>query len=193
MTLPPLAKRIFEEHRRIIVPLAVLLGIDLILLALVLFPLASRVGAAEARAAGASARVADARAQERLAKNTLAGKTRAAEELKRFYAEVLPADGSEARRITYLRLAEIASEANLRPDQRAFSLEQERDSNLVRIDLRMRLEGDYPDIRRFIHALETAPEFVVIRDVTLTQKDEPSAPLGVTFELSTYYQARHGT
>ena len=29
----------------------------------------------------------------------------------------------------------------------------------------MVLEGDYRDVRRFIHKLETAPEFVVIEDV----------------------------
>ncbi|MPZ21200.1 MAG: hypothetical protein GEV06_25375 [Luteitalea sp.] len=193
MTIPPLARRIFEEHRRFILPLAILLAVDLLLLVLVLFPLASRVRAAEARAVEASSRVAAARAQERLAKNTLAGKTRAAEELERFYTKVLPADGSEARRITYLRLAAMASESNLRPDRRSFSQEDERRGSLEQLDLTIVVEGDYQNIRRFIYALETAPEFVVIRDVALSQRDEPSASLAVTLALSTFYQTRHGT
>jgi hypothetical protein len=160
---------------------------------LVLFPLASRVRTAEARAAQATSRVAAARAQERLAKNTAAGKTRATKELARFYAKVLPGDVSEARRITYLRLAEMASESNLRPERRSFSQESESRSSLDRLDLTIAVEGDYQNIRRFIYALETAPEFVVIRDVILAQKDEPSAPLAVTLALSTFYQARHGS
>ena len=43
----------------------------------------------------------------------------------------------------------------------------------------MVLEGEYRDVRRFIHALETAPEFVVIEDVALVQ-GERNAPLTLT-------------
>ena len=52
----------------------------------------------------------------------------------------------------------------------------------------MVLEGEYRDVRRFIHKLETAPEFVVIEDVALVQ-GEQNAPLTLTVKLSTYYKA----
>jgi Tfp pilus assembly protein PilO len=52
----------------------------------------------------------------------------------------------------------------------------------------MVVQGDYENVRKFIHALETAPEFVVIDDVSLTQGAEPSSPLVLTLELSTYYR-----
>ena len=49
------------------------------------------------------------------------------------------------------------------------------------------LQGDYEGIRRFIYALETAPEFVIIDDVSLAQA-EANKPLTLTLELSTYYR-----
>ena len=71
-----------------------------------------------------------------------------------------------ARRITYRRLATLADESNLDYDRRArWSTKQERESALEQMDMTMVLEGEYRDVRRFIHTLETAPEFVVIEDV----------------------------
>jgi hypothetical protein len=48
------------------------------------------------------------------------------------------------------------------------------------------LQGEYEGFRQFIFDLETASEFVIIDDVTLTQGD-PSKPLTLTLEMSTYY------
>ena len=38
------------------------------------------------------------------------------------------------------------------------------------------LQGDYESFRQFIYALESAPQFVIIDDVTLAQTD-PTKPL----------------
>ena len=51
----------------------------------------------------------------------------------------------------------------------------------------MVLAGNYADIRRFIYELDTAPEFVVIEDVSLAQREEGAAPLVLTLQVSTYY------
>ena len=53
----------------------------------------------------------------------------------------------------------------------------------------MTLAGEYEDMRQFIYLLETAPEFVVIDDITLSEAGEPGSPLVLTMALSTYYQA----
>jgi hypothetical protein len=42
-------------------------------------------------------------------------------------------------------------------------------------------------MRAFIHALETAPEFVVIDNIELGQGAD-GGPLSVTLQLSTYYR-----
>ena len=52
----------------------------------------------------------------------------------------------------------------------------------------MILSGSYADMRTFIHALETAPEFVVIDNVSLAEDDPDADSLVVTLRLSTYYR-----
>jgi len=51
----------------------------------------------------------------------------------------------------------------------------------------MVLSGEWESIRQFIYDVESASEFVIIDDVTLSQND-PGKPLTLTLELSTYYR-----
>ena len=53
----------------------------------------------------------------------------------------------------------------------------------------MLLKGDYRDIRRFIYELETAPEFIVIEEIVLSQGDEGDPAQVLTLGLATYYGA----
>jgi hypothetical protein len=119
---------------------------------------------------------------------TKAGQERATQQLARFYDAVLPQGADGARRITYRRLATLADESNLDYDRRTIQIKHERDSLLDHVDMTMVLEGDYRDVRRFIHKIETAPEFVVIQDISLVQ-GQKNAPLTLTLQLSTYYKA----
>jgi Tfp pilus assembly protein PilO len=64
----------------------------------------------------------------------------------------------------------------------------ERESSLGKLKTEMTFAGDYEEIRQFIYELETAPEFVVIEDMSLAEGGEPGAPLVLTLSLSTYYQ-----
>jgi Tfp pilus assembly protein PilO len=77
----------------------------------------------------------------------------------------------------------------LRSGRRSTEPEADRDSTLGRLRATMVLQGDYEDVRRFIYALESASEFVVIEDVGLVQGSEPDAPLVVTLTVATYYRA----
>jgi hypothetical protein len=57
----------------------------------------------------------------------------------------------------------------------------------------MVLEGEYRNVRRFIHDLETAPEFVVIEDVALAEGTDSDAPLTLTLQLATFFRSEgHG-
>ena len=116
------------------------------------------------------------------------GQERATQQLAHFYDSVLPKGQEGARRITYRRLAALADESNLDYDRRTIAINQLRESALEQMDVTMVLEGEYRDVRRFIHKLETAPEFVVIENVGLVQ-GEKNAPLTLTVKLSTYYKA----
>jgi Tfp pilus assembly protein PilO len=62
------------------------------------------------------------------------------------------------------------------------------DQDLRRLTATLTLTGDYPNIRRYIHDLETAPEFVVLESVTLRQGQEDQDSLMVTARVTTYYR-----
>jgi Tfp pilus assembly protein PilO len=184
--------RVLAEKRLVLVPLLVAVGINLGGYALVVGPLRARALNAEARANRAAADLRAAAGQADAARRLVAAKARAVEDLAKFYSKVLPEGQAAARRVTYLRLAEIAQDSNLQFERRTFTQDQEQESKLVRLEMTMSVTGAYRDVRRFIHALERAPEFVVISAVTLVQGRESDAPLELTLQLATYYVADDG-
>jgi Tfp pilus assembly protein PilO len=57
----------------------------------------------------------------------------------------------------------------------------------------MNLTGDYSSVRRFIHELETAPEFLVLESVAVTAAAEGDRRLNVVAQVATYYRTpEHG-
>ena len=185
--------RVYREKRRLILPLAILAVANLAALLLIVYPLSRRVAGTELRAQDTATRLSRASQEYRAAKATLEGRERTDKQLARFYAEVLPRDQVAARRITYLKLAQLARDADLLYARRSFETEPEKDSELMRLDIGVPLQGEYADMRRFIHTLETAPEFIVIRDVQLSKPDERSSALTLTLNLSTFYRTGDGT
>lgn len=182
-----LFQRVVREHRRVIVPLAIALGVNIVLYAAVVYPLAQRVANIEQRDRTAEEQLRAAQREFAQANGTLTGKDRAAAELATFYNEVLPADLAGARRLTHLRLAQLARESRLKFLRATFESVPPRDGTLVQLKIDMLLSGSYGDVRAFIHQLETAPEFVVIDNIELGQGAD-GGPLGVTLHLSTYYR-----
>ena len=154
---------------------------------MVVYPLSERVANVEQRTQQAEQALAAARAEHAQASGTLTGKDRAATELATFYKDVLPADLSGARRMTQLRLAQLARDSGLSFERNSYEPLTQRDSTLTRLRITMQLSGTYAEIRTFLHQLETAPEFVVIDNVELAEGAE-SGRLTVTLELSTYYR-----
>ena len=131
-----------------------------------------------------------AQRDNRSAEAARAARDRASSALTTFYSDVLPHDLAGARRITYLRLAQLARKEELRAQRRSSEPEEPgRNSSLRRLKISMTLAGDYENMRQFIYQLETTPDFVVIDDITLSEAGEPGSPLVLTLALSTYYQA----
>jgi Tfp pilus assembly protein PilO len=182
-----LVRRVMHEHRRSVVPLAILLGINVVLYAAVVYPLSQRVANIEQRDRTADDQLLAAQREHALAAGTLTGKDRAAAELATFYKDVLPSNLAGARRLTHLRLAQLARESNLKFLNASFEPVEERNRTLTRLKIEMVLSGSYADMRAFIHQLETSPEFVVIDNVALGEGAE-GGPLTVTLHLSTYYR-----
>ena len=181
--------RVFREKRMLIWPLVLVLIANVVLFALVVYPLSQKVAAGEQDANAAATALAAARRDHQHAQATVSGKGQADAELARFYQEVLPPDLSGARRITFLPIEQLAKASNLRTERQSSESEIVRDSTLAKLTQVAVLSGDYRDIRRFIHKLETAPEFIVLENVTLIQNESGAERvLTVTLQIATYYR-----
>ena len=184
LTLP---RRAFAEHRRVVIGLVGVLVVNVLVYAFVVYPLAGRVSNIEQRNAEAEQELASAREDFQGANSLLTGRDRASTELGTFYQEVLPEDLAGARRLTQLRLRQLARDSNLAFERDTYEPVSDRESTLTRLNISMVLAGSYTDIRSFIYELEAAPEFVIIDNVGLVEELEGGG-LIVTLELSTYFR-----
>ena len=184
-----ITQRIFQEKRRLILPLVIAVIANIVAYAVVVFPLGRQVAAAEQEMQDQRDVLRRARQNFELARATVTGKQQADVSLRQFYTDVLPPTSSAAQRVTYLRLAQLARDAHLRYVRETTDIEQPRGRTLTRLRIQLELSGTYADIRSFVHALETSPEFVVIDNLELTQEPNSENVLTVKVELSTYYLA----
>jgi len=182
-------RRVFAEKRALIVPLAIALAVNVALYAIVVYPLAQKVSGGEQAATASAAALEAAKRDYAAARGTVAGKGQADDELRKFYSDVLPPDISGARRITFLRMEQLARQCSLRLERETSDPKAERDSQLVKFTYTAALSGEYRNIRRFIHELETAPEFLVLENVELSQSETENRGLNVNVQIATYYRA----
>jgi Tfp pilus assembly protein PilO len=181
--------RVLKEERRPLLALAIALVVNLAIYGLAVRPMSHRVDAADARAAAAEQARRAAASEFSSIRAVADGKQQAEGELQTFYEKVLPGTLSAAQRATYLSLAQLARDTNLRLSRRVVDAEHERRESLDRLAINIALEGDYQDVRQFIYRLETGPSFVVIDHLTLEQGPTTGDVLRLSLELSTYYRA----
>jgi Tfp pilus assembly protein PilO len=181
-------RRIVSENRRVVWILAAALIINAALYVLLVYPLSQRVRSEQQQAGEATRQLVAARRAFESARGTVTGKKQADTELATFYRDVLPADLSGARRTMYPRLQQLAAAANLADFRLGFGQDNVTADKLRKLTATLNLTGDYTNIRRYLHDLETAPEFLVIESVSLTQDAEDEGNLMVTARVSTYYQ-----
>ena len=182
-----LLKRILVEKRSLVLPLALGLLVNAAAYGLWVYPLGVKTAGAADRAAAADALKAAER-DHAAATALVTGKTTADQELSTFYDKVVPADLPAARRLTYASLPALARRTNVKYEQRHTGIEPpQKNARLGHLQIRMVLQGDYESLRRFIYELESAPAFVIIDDVALSQND-PDKPLTLILQLSTYYR-----
>ena len=90
------ARRIFSEKRRLILPIAIALVVNMALFAIVLYPLSKKVAGSEQESNAATTTLNAAKRDYQQARATVAGKGQADQELQKFYTDVLPPDISAA-------------------------------------------------------------------------------------------------
>ena len=185
-------RRIYDERRRTLLPLAIAAVVNIAVLLLAVLPLGRSVAATERAADDAAVALAGARRTERQAREATSSKERADDELRRFYADVLPGNFAVARKTANTWLQEAARDAGLEYTGANFAWDEVRESTLSRASSTVTLRGRYADIRRFLHAVETATEFLVVERVELAQPNEgsaaaPSGMLEVSLIVSTFF------
>jgi hypothetical protein len=181
-------RRIVSENRRAVWVITAALLVNVGLYALVVYPLSQRVATEQQQAGDATRSLNEARRALNGARGTVSGKQQADEELLKFYRDVLPADQSAARRIFYPKLDQLARDANLSMRSR-IDAEPRAATGLNKLTMTLMLEGEYTNVRHFIHELETAPEFLVLESVTVTQGSQEEQHLNVTARIATYYRS----
>ena len=187
MTARELVSRVVVEYRRVLVPLGVVALINVGLYALLVYPLSLKVDASERRAAAARTQLLAAEAEDRSTRATVARAEKARGDLQKFYSDLLPTGLESARRMTYAKLANLADEHGLTIARRTYDPDDGHRGHLKKLSIRMSLTGEYRDIRQFLHALETSPEFIVIEDVSVAEGSQPGAPLSVSVRMATYF------
>lgn len=191
MVIP--VKRVFDEKRRLVIPLLAALALNMALYALVVYPLGVRVRSMEQREQAATQEMAAADREDAAARAVLQGRDRTGSALSTFYKDVLPTSLSSARDVTFLRLEKLGEEHDIRIKRRTSATDKDKKGSLARLRITTELEGNYENIRRFIYQLESGSNFVVIDSLQLSQDGAPGAPLALTLGLSTYYRTEpHG-
>ena len=182
------AARVIADHRRWLVPVGILLAINLVVLIAVVLPLRQSVESGSTRAQASAVALQAAMADLADAEATRDGQTQASADLVRFYAEVLPSDFATARRMTILKMAQLARSHDVGFQSGQATTEALRESTLERLRVSYSLSGDWEDIRQMIYEIETGPDFIVIDNVQLAEGAQSDAPLSLALELSTYYR-----
>lgn len=180
--------RVIADHRRWLMPVGIVLVINIAVLIAVVMPMRRSAESGTSQAAESAAALNAALADLRNAEATRDGQSQASKDLERFYGEVLPANFSMARRMTQLKLAQMARAHDVAFERGTTSQEELRDSPLERLNVSCSLAGDWDDIRQLIHEIETGPDFLVIDNVALSEGETATAPLTLELELSTYFR-----
>ena len=180
--------RVLADHRRWLVPVGIVLVINLAVLVMVVMPMRRSAESGTSQAAESAAALNAALADLRGAEAMRDGQSQAAKDLERFYGEVLPPNFSTARRLTQLKLPQMARAHDVAFARGSTSQEELRDSPLERLNISCSLTGEWDDIRELIHEIETGPDFLVIDNVALSEGESATAPLTLELELSTYFR-----
>lgn len=183
------AKRVLLDNRFASFVVAGLLATDIALLLLVVSPWSERVERSSQRTDLGLLNRDRALRDLRRAETTLDGQNMATAELQRFYGEALESDLTSARAMSSRTLTTLASQNDLVMERRTTSLDTEFFGDLRRLRISLRLEGRYENIRRFLYALETGSDFIVIEEISLTDNSSAESSQVLRLGLATYFYA----
>ena len=185
-------RRVYEDRRAVALPLVVALLVNVGVWLIGVLPLQTRLSAAEAESRDALVELVHARRVAEQAGQASDSRGQADTQLKAFYSTVLPADYATAVKTTNIWLQQAAIDAGLAFRSSRFDREPLSDSRLTRAYSTVSLTGRYADLRRFLHALETAEEFIALERVELidaNSDEQGGGPIGIEIVVSTHFAA----
>jgi Tfp pilus assembly protein PilO len=183
--------RIYVERRRVLLPLVAILILNVLVLALVVWPMRSHVASTEAEADASTLDLLNARRTQIGTKGAAESQRLADQQLRTFYTDVLPRDLATATKTTNRWLQQAAADAGLEYRAARYEWDHIRDSRLSRAHSTVTLRGRYSDVRRFLHAVEAAEEFIIVESVEVAQPDatqaSPDSQLELALDVATYF------
>jgi Tfp pilus assembly protein PilO len=184
--------RIYAERRAVVLPVLLLLIANLAVLAIGVWPLQRSVGAAADEEFQALLDLEQARREDRDARMAETRKQEVDVELRKFYKDILPRDLASAQVVTQLWLAQVAKQNGVVFQQGTHRHAEVRDSQLIKVTSEATLLGTYRDIRRFLFAVESAPEFVIVEEAQLGDTSagpaqNPTGELEIAIKAATYF------
>jgi Tfp pilus assembly protein PilO len=184
--------RIYAERRAVVLPVLLLLIANLAVLAIGVWPLQRSVGAAADEEFQALLDLEQARREDRDARMAETRKQEVDVELRKFYKDILPRDLASAQVVTQLWLAQVAKQNGVVFQQGTHRHAEVRDSQLIKVTSEATLMGTYRDIRRFLFAVESAPEFVIVEeaqlgDTSAGSAQNPTGELEIAIKAATYF------
>jgi hypothetical protein len=185
-------RRIYLERRQVILPVVGFLVANIAVLILALLPLVKSVSDNQTAANESRAKLAMSQMANKKVKDARSGRDVAQQELGKFYSKVLPRNHDVAVSLLNFQVRQAAVDAGLKVDETQTVPTDERESKLAKVATHWKLNVGYQNIRRFLYAIETAQEFVVVEKVELVQKSNDLANpgangLAVGLDISTYY------
>lgn len=183
-------RRVLIEKRSLVIPIGTALVINLLAGAAAVWPLMRSVASDEARAMDVKLALADAHKLAKVANDTRGRQQQANDELKKFYADVVPRTLADARDLLYLQVSQLSTETGLVAESSAFEPLPLEDSDLMKFRVDVSLTGEYAGVRRFLYLLETSERFFIVEAVKLGQSGQRqggSGSIEVVLQMATYY------
>jgi Tfp pilus assembly protein PilO len=176
-----------KTRRQIINRIAEGIALGAVVLSLVTFfaiyrPLGNEVAAAERHHSGLRQRIRDQQVRVELLKKYQEDLPHAGEGVQEFLANRIP-PRREAYSITDHLIHKGADAASVKVTGMIFRLETEHKAPLQRLGFEINVQGPYPGLLKFSHALETASNIVLVRDFTLSPVDNGMLNLRLIADL----------
>jgi Tfp pilus assembly protein PilO len=162
-----------------------LVALDLVVFFAVYRPLGDKVAAETRRHAELRQAIRNQQVRVDLLKKFEAAIPRAGKGLEDFTAHRTPSRREAFSTAAHL-IKKAADAAGVQLTSEAYRLDKEHHDPLERLALDISAQGSYFGLLKFSHALETADDFLLVRDFTFTPGEGENGAVGLRLEADLY-------